>query len=295
MPYDFELKIHGKCILAGEHSVLRGVPALVLPVKGSFLDMKYTNTDEEFALLCSGEQSALWDVLFWGVLERACEKLSISKTDLKGNLVLHSNLNLGAGMGASATLCVGVAKLFRYWDLLDSDIYEFARDLEDIFHGESSGVDIAVALEGKALRFLRTGSKEVLKMKWMPNLFLTYSGSKGITSECVAKVKSLFDENESRAKSIDESMKEAVRCMEESLSQGQEAALDKFLVGMNKAKECFVNWDLLDGGVQEKMKEIESLGALAVKPTGSGNGGYILSCWKGLPPKVDGLDFIPVG
>jgi mevalonate kinase len=43
------------------------------------------------------------------------------------------------------------------------------------------------------------------------------------------------------------------------------------------------------------MKEIEALGALAVKPTGSGDGGFILSLWKEAPPKNSGLDFIPVG
>lgn len=295
MSYDFELKIHGKCILAGEHSVLRGVPALVLPVKGSFLDIKYSKTDSKLDLHCTGEQHALWDVLTWGVLERACEKFSITKEDLKGNLILHSNLNLGAGMGASATLCVGIAKLFKHWGYLKEDIYEFARGLEDIFHGESSGVDIAVALEGKALRFLRSGKKDLLNMKWMPNLFLTYSGSKGITSDCVAKVKALFESNKLQADNIDSEMKSAVEIMEESLSQEGEKSLSRFIEGMQKAKNCFTQWELLEGGLLEKMKEIEDLGALAVKPTGSGNGGYILSCWKGLPPKVEGLEFIPVG
>ena len=56
-------------------------------------------------------------------------------------------------MGGSAALCVGITRFFAHLDYLPQDaIYEFSRSLEDLFHGESSGVDIAVAMEGQGIR-----------------------------------------------------------------------------------------------------------------------------------------------
>ena len=71
--------------------------------------------------------------------------------------------------------------------------------------------------------------------------------------------------------------------------------LPNFVNAMEVASKCFADWDLLGGGVKETMDKAKSLGALAVKPTGSGNGGYVLSCWNSEPPKDSGLEFILVG
>ena len=45
------------------------------------------------------------------------------------------------------------------------------------------------------------------------------------------------------------------------------------------AKDCFEQWGLIDSSVQAEMDRLSAQGALAVKPTGSGGGGYLLSLW----------------
>ena len=103
---------------------------------------------------------------------------------------------IGAGLGASAALCVAITKWFFYLGWIASEqMYEFARSLEDLFHGESSGVDIAVSLESKGIKFQRGGGREHINLAWRPKWYLSYCGKIGVTSECVEKSKKLYDKN----------------------------------------------------------------------------------------------------
>ena len=62
--------------------------------------------------------------------------------------------------------------------------------------------------------------------------------------------------------------------------------------GIDLAHDCFVEWDLCGDDVGAHIRKLREAGALAVKPTGSGGGGYVLSFWGDVvPPKElqDGL------
>ena len=192
----FETRTFGKWILAGEHAVLRGCPALVFPLTSKYLQLNYMASNENLKLEMVGEHGEELKLLFWGVLEKACELKSIQRSDLKGHLKLENSIPVGAGMGASAAFCVAMARWFEHLGYVTSEeIYEFSRQLENLFHGESSGVDIAVAMTAKPLLFVRGGVRETLDIPWMPELYISYSGKRGVTVDCVNKVKSLMSQN----------------------------------------------------------------------------------------------------
>jgi mevalonate kinase len=280
----FVTESYGKWILAGEHAVLRGAPALVFPATEFVMTFAYEEGKSPLQVNFVGSNGKEIELIFWGLVESALHKVQKCRNDLNGELQIENTIPLGAGLGASAALCVGVSRIFAHkkW-ILSQDIFSFSRNLESLFHGESSGVDIAVTLEGCGLRFMRGGEWTKVKQNWKPKIYLSYSGHRAITSECVHKVSSLVKSNTSLSQSLDEQMREAVDVAEQSLLKNETDGVDGLVKAFDLAADCFKQWGLCEGLILNHMNELSRAGALAVKPTGSGGGGYVLSLWNSEP------------
>lgn len=293
MTSTFSTRVHGKWIVAGEHSVLRGSPALAFPVYGKYLELKWTD-GAVFSSRFAGERGAEFQLLFAGVFDRALELLDRS-ADLelrRGCFEVESTLPVGAGLGASAALSVAVGRWFVSRNAIaESSLFDFCRQLEDLFHGESSGVDVAVALESRGLHFEREGLPEN-RMRWFdpawqPCWYISYSGARGITSECVSQVKRFISKYPERGAELDRKMAASVELAESSLRDSEYASLTRFdnlRLAIEMAGECFAEWGLAEGEIGRHLSWLRESGAIAVKPTGSGGGGYALSLWRKRPP-----------
>ena len=291
-----ETTVFGKWILAGEHAVLRGCPALVFPVLGRSLQLKYRETNEPLSASFEGEHGADLRLLFWGVIEKAFEMTGHSRDEVRGHFVVSSSIPVGAGLGASATICVAVGRWFeqRGW-VGHEELPEFCRQLENLFHGESSGLDIAVAISGAGIFYQRGGPQHSITPLWTPQWYISYSGKRGITSECVAKVKAMLAEDPVLGEKIDRDMKEAVLTAERALmSPYSESVFDDLAGAINKARSCFEHWGLASGEMSQHLQYLLNHGAYAVKPTGSGDGGYALSLWRKTPSADVLATLIPI-
>ncbi len=297
----FQTRVHGKWILAGEHSVLRGTPALVFPLTSRFLNFtfepKANKTSESLQLELQGEHGDELQLLFWGVLEKACSLRKIFRQELRGRVVMASSIPVGAGLGASAALSVAVAQWFQHLKVLrESELLEFSLQLENLFHGESSGVDLAVALSGRPLKYTRGAgalSQVFLTPAWTPQWYVSYSGKRGVTMECVNRVKQLIKNNAELGHKIDNDMKAAVNLAEKALSETAMTGLLPLAQAIDLAKSCFERWGLTEGLPEQHMHWLKQHGAMAVKPTGSGNGGYVLSLWDHQPSAAALTKLIP--
>ncbi len=276
-----KFRTHGKWILAGEHSVLRGGTALVFPVQSRYLDFEFVPGDE-LTLQIEHKNTDL-EMAFWGVLEKALQNLQLKRQQVSGALKLSSNIPVGAGMGASATLCVSLAKwLSGLGHLPQAQQYSFAKNLENLFHGQSSGVDVAVALNHEALEFRKPDVMKTFEPAWQPHFYLSYCGKRGVTSDCIQRVQNLLQKNPRLGEDIDERMQKAVSLAKESLLSPNQ--LNPLKDGIEIAKDCFNSWGLISKDLQDHMHFLEDKGALATKPTGSGDGGFVLSLWEEIPP-----------
>jgi mevalonate kinase len=282
----FSVTVPGKWILAGEHAVLRGVPALVFPLRSRTLQLSYVaNNDQDLILNLQGDHGRDLQVLVWGVVDRACALKKIQRSALHGELSLTSSIPVGAGMGASAALCVAIARWLCFLKIVEeAELFEFARTLENLFHGESSGVDIAVSLSAAGLHYERNGERRALHPAWQPQWYISYSGQRGITFECVNKVKEMIAADPVRGAELDARMREAVGICEKALSaSGPGEGLPLLKTGIDQACDVFRSWGLTEGAPDAHMQMLLEHGAYAVKPTGSGGGGYVLSVWTETP------------
>jgi mevalonate kinase len=284
MFYDFQTTTHGKWILAGEHAVIRGHEALVFPIKSKKLTLEYHQSTTELSANYKGESGADTHLLFWSVLEQGMQLLGRSLNSLNGHFELYSDIPVGVGMGASAALCVAMSRWFAALDmLLEEDIHSFARRLENLFHGQSSGVDIMGVASSTGIYF-QGGNAIPLAQAWQPKWFLSSCGQIGITSHCIHQVQTLWEKNPKYAAALDQQMTDCVLEARIALEKYELSSQAQLAKAINRAADCFQAWGLVSESLEHHMQMLKQAGAIAVKPTGSGGGGYVISLWSSEPP-----------
>lgn len=258
---------NAKVIVAGEHAVLAGHPALVVPIKnkqliGSFRDQN------KFDAICFGSNMANATDLWRSFIIRACE---LRKCEPRGIWTLNIDIPIGAGLGFSSALAVLTAKWMAELGYLPAaEIFSFAHELEQPIHGFSSGCDVAGALANDPIIYNMIGRLDYLSNNWRPNLAWSSTNSKSNTKDQILKVRNCQNIN------ITTNMANAAKS---AISAWQTEDLYLLATAMNKANEAFKEWGLVTAAMQAKMDLYNSLGAIACKPTGAGGGGCILSLW----------------
>jgi mevalonate kinase len=141
---------HGKLVLCGEHAVVHGHPAIAFAVELS-TTVRLT-ARPGFTRIHSPHAD-----------QRLAEALSRVVQDEGLEIEIETDLPVGRGMGSSAALAVALvrARAVLEGDPLDPDrVYERAMPIERAFHGNPSGVDVAVSARGGCLWFRRGNPAE---------------------------------------------------------------------------------------------------------------------------------------
>ena len=267
------IKIYGKVIITGEHSVLRGGLAIAYPLYNKSLEM---------AILPKGQSKDNKDFqpIDQKILQNALEICGKSLSDLKEPIFIKNPLD-GGGLGSSAALCVALGRLMvsQGW-LSSSDLFKYCHTLEHFFHGESSGLDIAVILKEKPISYQKEeGAKDIL-INWSPCFCVSFSGQKSLTAQNIKLVQS------QNTKNTDQKMSHASELVIEALQKNPTDGLPFLIEALQTAYSCFQQWSLVPDTVKKHIDQCQKEGAIASKPTGSGGGGHVLSLFNQPPSQA---------
>ena len=281
-----EYTASGKWILTGEHAVLRGHPALLFPLKNFFITLNYEADAGLNRLIIDSKHDEIQRFLTHAFAQLPPHQLSRPS----GLLSIRSRLPHGCGLGASAALCVAVTRWFIHENWLEStELFSFARTLENYFHGESSGADIAVAASETPMLYQCTPkpSSSPLSLNWIPCFYLSYAGGQAKTMDCIKKVKQHSQHHPNQAHLIDAQMAQSTALALSALTgplSDSKKSFYQLVEAIELAHNCFDQWGLLQTAHEKHIEALKKRGAIACKPTGSGGGGYIISLWSAPPP-----------
>ena len=210
---------------------------------------------------------------------------------LTGLLELRSCMLSGSGLGSSSVICVLIGKLFYALEWLKKEeLFSFCHALERYLQkGKSSGLDIRVILEKQAILYKNPSQWEFFYPSWKPSIYLSYSGFGLNTYTNIQNTQKLWQKEPQKMEDLNQKMEAAVLKAKNSLEQKVDISpgsrLEELKEAFFMAEDCFFQWDLIGENLRTHIQCLKKHGALAVKPTGSGSGGYVLSLWpsKALP------------
>lgn len=266
----------GKLILAGEHAVVYGHPALAIAVdRGTTVTLRRCRGPTRLG------RSAVRDPR---VLPGLLTVLPAHGLEID----IDSDLPVGRGMGSSAALAVAVVRAHA---ALQDEVLDFATTHarafgpERHFHGDPSGVDHAVSALGGGVRYVRTTTGPRIEPVSLPPLELVVidSGSAGNTAELVAGVRARRQEFEPALGRIGCLVDELAG----SLARGASSTEIGGLLNENHRwlREIGVSTPTLDAIVDTCL----AAGAHGAKLAGAGGGGVVLALVSDAAPVLTAI------
>jgi len=278
-------KGYGKTILFGEHFVVYGLPSIVSALgANTTADVKvvkgngWTVNDQRPATPGYKEQKYI------EAMQSIANIINHLKVDIENQRIEISfagDLIAASGVGASAAQCTSLARALSETfnlNLDDENINEAAYEGEKAYHGTPSGIDNTASTYGGLIWFRNLGAgKNTINFLQSPRKMLIIIANSGITAsttEVVADVRRLREENPEKIEKIFGEYKKLVEAAKKALLKGDIATIGNLMNQNHKMLQQIT----VSGEINDELVEIAlENGAVGAKLTGTGRGGLVIS------------------
>ncbi len=272
----------GKVILVGEHAVVYGARAVAIPVPSMRLEMVLQAMPPTLPSRRRHSSKTTHSENLQHVLHEALELLHTKPFPLR--IEGQSNILFGAGLGASAALCVCILRATSRFLNISLDavkLASFANQLEKRFHGTPSGLDTTTIALEKALLFKKGQEPQILNVRTIPspdggishawNFAIIDSGTRSPTLAMVQEAAPFFRDAKGPAR---------IQRFDSIAGQASEALESGNLEAMRDAMQncgaLLHEIGVVPPALNDIIERALGCGALAAKITGAGGGGCIL-------------------
>ncbi|MCS7122434.1 MAG: mevalonate kinase [Candidatus Micrarchaeota archaeon] len=260
---------YGKVILVGEHFVVYGHKSIVLPLDRyiSVEVLKYSVIPEDHKLS--------------NIVEIARKELGLN--DSLGISKIDSNLPESAGLGSSAALCVATLRAIldeTKMSIDDRRLFEVAKVMENYFHGNSSGVDVYMAIHNKPIIYQRVkDSVEIsyLKLDFDVNLGIKIFPRRRGAGDIIRSVREFKERNPEEFTEIEREYDDLFNLAVSSIEQS-----DIYLLSdaINKNHELLRRIGVSNYEIDREIQKMKSRGVLGAKISGAGDGGAVIGIYE---------------
>ncbi len=293
MKDDVTVKVPGKIILAGEHAVLNGAPAIVCAINRYLTVTASQNQQSGCDIFIDKQRYSLSRQNTPGLLPSPLNYIK-HVIDLfaqhsgqypRCNLLIDSNIPVGCGFGASAALALGLlSSLSEWYDIYISDdvLIDLAKQAESMQHGKSSGIDISTCWHGGCWLFDKDNSRPISLGDDLAFAWSNSGSTQSKTHECVKHTQAKLQQNPELVVQA----KEAVQQLLVGINERQPEIIHQSIKNYH---EVLIQLDVVPKNIIELINKANLLG-ISGKVAGSGSlQGNQVGCllWFGNTKKLD--------
>jgi len=267
-------RAYGKLILAGEHAVVYGVPAIAVGIdRGASAIARPSLANrlriESWSVDVTENGEGDLARAFTALIAAARTRGTVASVEIEAS----TELPAGGGLGCSAALGVAVARAVSP-DASDDDILADAMAWEKIFHGNPSGVDAAVATLGGAIQFIRNEGIEPVDCGGTLFFAIGDSGNASSTKTMVEGLARLRDAEPAMVSAAFERIRAISGDVRAAIESGDVAALG---IAMRDNQKILAKLALSTPDIDAMCSIARDAGALGCKLTGAGGGGCVVA------------------